>query len=107
MSAFGDTRALPVSDDTFVYFLTDDVPNPEEAGIDNDGSGADVSIAEWESFLSQLPPTTSPKRSPSAWDHHPGGIPSPGEPPPGLIDAVLALNPVTGSRGPKAARSCR
>ena len=68
-----------MSDDTFVYFVTDDVPNPGSR-IDT-GSGADVLIAGWGSFLTTSANDIS-ERSPSAWDHHPAGY-RPGEPPPG------------------------
>ena len=59
-------------------------------------AGADVSIAEWESFLT-TPANDISEAFAIGLGPPPGGIPSPGEPPPGLIDAVLALNPVTGS----------
>ncbi len=44
-------RPAGTSDQTLVYFMSDGVPNPSAAGIDNDGSGTNVSIAEWEAFL--------------------------------------------------------
>ena len=49
-------RPAGVADQTLVYFLSDGAPNTAndpggDAGITNNGTGNDVSIAEWETFV--------------------------------------------------------
>ncbi|RYD95286.1 MAG: VWA domain-containing protein, partial [Sphingobacteriales bacterium] len=54
MEAYVQARPLGVSDKTVVYFMSDGEPTSPwgSAGITNDGTGSDVSIAEWEAFVS-------------------------------------------------------
>ncbi len=49
MTSYAGTRVLPEGDQTFVYFLSDG--EPLNGAIDGDGTGANVSIAEWESHI--------------------------------------------------------
>jgi hypothetical protein len=53
MGALGSARPLPQGDQTLVYFFSDGNPNEphHDAGIDDDGSGSNVSKAEWEAFV--------------------------------------------------------
>ncbi|AKR54916.1 T1SS secreted agglutinin RTX [Devosia sp. H5989] len=51
MNAFDGTRPSAVSPETAVYFLSDGEPS-SGGGITNDGSGSNVSINEWETFVS-------------------------------------------------------
>ncbi len=48
INSFGGSRPLPAGQQTFVYFLSDGEPS---SGIDSNGTGANVSIAEWEAHL--------------------------------------------------------
>jgi T1SS-143 domain-containing protein len=49
MSSYASARVLPAGDQTFVYFLSDG--EPVNGAIDADGSGSNVSIAEWETHI--------------------------------------------------------
>lgn len=52
ISNYGGSRPEGVSEKTVAYFLSDGNPNePADEGITNVGAGADVSIAEWEQFV--------------------------------------------------------
>jgi von Willebrand factor type A domain len=53
MGAFGSPRPLPVSDSTYIYFVSDGVPNPTTAGIGVPGNPIppDVSTEQWETFV--------------------------------------------------------
>ncbi len=57
MNVYGaSTRPSGEADQTLVYFLSDGAPNTAndpggDAGITGNGTGNDVSIAEWESFV--------------------------------------------------------
>jgi len=54
MESFVETRPLPQSDQTLVYFFSDGNPNQpggSSTGINNNGSGSNVSTAEWEAFV--------------------------------------------------------
>ena len=54
MSAYdASARPLPQGDQTLLYFFSDGGPNQpyNGAGIDGNGSGSNVSVAEWEAFV--------------------------------------------------------
>jgi hypothetical protein len=55
MGALGSPRPLPQGDQTLVYFFSDGDPNTpnHDAGIDGNGSGSNVSQAEWETFVNK------------------------------------------------------
>jgi len=62
INAYGNSaRPLGVSDDTVVAFLSDGLPNEPsgDPGITTDGTGSNVSIAEWELHITTANPAIS------------------------------------------------
>ncbi len=53
MDGMDDSRPLPKSDQTLVYFFSDGDPNEPDhgVGIDGTGAGSNVSQAEWQQFV--------------------------------------------------------
>ena len=96
MNGFDDPRPLKVSDESFIYFLSDGVPNPASSGIDNIGTGSNVSIAEWESLRVHATPANDISEV-FAIGLGPGIARAPNEDsfPEPLASGVSALSPVS------------